>query len=207
MFMSSVPVELQFKGCGLKLKTPGAYLGIHKKVAAYMENKICVAFDIANNELDFVKIKELGNEKPDFKQFNRDILGKELLQIDNKISMIGGKNPKNFLPYKILMSDKASRSLSKVAFWAHGKLKDVDENKVDSISDLKKQLGQITVWCLYPRRMEDNSIAAENPDMLEDFDEEEQKRYTRYFTINSGELAMWEKIPFFKESLELANNG
>ena len=123
-------VRLGYNGRVLKTKNKDAYFGIHKKIAEFMKTKkICIAFDIKNCELDFVKIEELGSEKPDLKKFNQTKLGRELLKVDEVPIRQGNLGP--LKPFKIMMSTQAANILYKKAFWAHGKINKSKNFKLD----------------------------------------------------------------------------
>lgn len=224
-----VNVKLGYGDRVLKTLNKDAYFGIQKDVAKLMiKNKICIAFDIENCELDFVGIDELGKEKPNFKNFNQTEIGKKLLKQDNETPVKGGKL---FLkPFKILMSNKAANFFnSQKIFFAHGKInksknfqldgKKTDENlfEIDSkgnrrrivnksIDDFRKILGKGTVWCLCHPKMEGRSLAATNPDDIKNLTPEEQKKCETYISIMKTELANLNEVPYFKESCDLVSS-
>ena len=239
-------VKLGYNGCVLKTKNKDAYIGIHKTVAKLMnKNNICIAFDVKNYEFTFVELDELSGGRPDFPGFKQTALGKKLLKKDRDIQIKG--NYLSFPPFKILMSSKADNFFkTQNIFWAEGKINKTKNFKLDvlesennedlkgltSTQDVKNTkslsevLGKGTIWCLCPRNMEKRTLAATNPDEVQDLIESMEKKIKEkegnlkkedlqklkedcqsYVSIMKSELAKLDDIPYFKESCELSSQS
>ena len=251
-----VEVKLGYSGRVLKTVDKDAYIGIHKTVAQLMKNnKICIAFDVKNCEFTFVGFDELSGGRPNFPGFKQTALGKKMMQRDAdtpiksnylflkpfKILMSSkadnffktqnifwaegkiNKTKKFQLDNDIIEQDSGIKKINGKIIEEESNIKGVSVKKTKSLSEV---LGKGTIWCLCPREMEKRTLAATNPDEVQDLIENMEKKIKEkednlktenlqklkkdcqsYVSIMKSELAKLDDIKFFKESCELSSQS